>query len=133
MLTSSGSRVRRAGTIPISSKEYARRPVLPRPISMSVNSGPLLPAAVVRGLDDHLHVVRVAFLQPGAGDLDERGVLELLDGAAAAVAHAGPQAADQLVGHRGERPPVRDLALDALGDELVLAQHVVLEVAVLGV
>ena len=36
MLTSSGSRVRRAGTMPISSSEYARRPVLPRPISMSV-------------------------------------------------------------------------------------------------
>jgi hypothetical protein len=28
--------VRRAGTMPISSSEYARRPVLPRPISMSV-------------------------------------------------------------------------------------------------
>ena len=36
--TSSGSRVRRAGTIPISSSEYARRPDLPRPISTSVTA-----------------------------------------------------------------------------------------------
>ncbi len=34
-LTSSGSRVRRLGTTATSSKEYARRPRLPRPISTS--------------------------------------------------------------------------------------------------
>src|SRR3954453_1449658 len=34
--TSSGSRVRRLGTTATSSKEYARRPRLPRPISISL-------------------------------------------------------------------------------------------------
>ena len=33
---SSGSRVRREGTIAMSSKPYARRPFLPRPISISI-------------------------------------------------------------------------------------------------
>ena len=42
------------------------------------------------------------------------------------------QATDELVGDRGERAPVGDLALDALGHDLVVAGHVGLEVAVLG-
>jgi hypothetical protein len=40
-LISSGSRVRRAGTIPISSRAYARRPAFPRPISTSATGDPL--------------------------------------------------------------------------------------------
>ncbi len=36
--TSSGSRVRREGTTAMSSKEKARRPRLPRPISISVTA-----------------------------------------------------------------------------------------------
>ena len=36
MSMSSGSRVRREGTIAMSSKPYARRPFLPRPISTSM-------------------------------------------------------------------------------------------------
>src|ERR1700742_4814551 len=119
--------------MPISSSEYARRPVLPRPISMSVTVRVLLPAAVVRGLDHHLHVVRVAFLQAGPGDLDEPCLLQLGDRAGTAVPHGRAQAADELVGNRGEVATVGYLALDPLGNKLVLAQHVILEVAVLGV
>src|SRR5215470_4161444 len=88
--TSSGSRVLRAGTMPISSSEYARRPLLPRPISMSVTRSPrpsadllarsLLPAAIVRRLDRHLHVVRMTFRQAGGRDLDEPGFLQIADG-----------------------------------------------------
>src|SRR5271168_3685943 len=133
MLTSSGSRVRRAGTMPISSSEYARRPVLPRPISMSVTVLILLSAAVVGCLDGHLHVVRVALLEARPRDLNEPRVLELFDGTGAAVAHAGAQAADELVGDRGEGAAVGHLAFDSLRNQLVLAEHVVLEVAVLGV
>src|SRR5215471_18268471 len=118
--------------MPISSSAYARRPVLPRPISMSVTIY-LLPAAVVRRLDRHLHVVRVAFLQASGRDLDESGVLQLGDGARAAVSHGHAQPAYQLVGDGGERPAIGNLSLDALRDQLVLAQHVVLEVPVLGV
>src|SRR5215471_5930247 len=118
--------------MPISSSAYARRPVLPRPISMSVTIY-LLPAAVVRRLDRHLHVVRVAFLQASGRDLDESGVLQLGDGARAAVSHGHAQPAYQLVGDGGERPAIGNLSLDTLRDQLVLAQHVVLEVPVLGV
>src|SRR3954449_9648009 len=40
MSMSSGSRVRREGTIAMSSKPYARRPFLPRPISTSIEAHP---------------------------------------------------------------------------------------------
>src|SRR6185312_13872275 len=111
--TSSGSRVRRAGTMPISASEYALRPVLPRPISTSVTG--FRPC------------------QAGRGDLDEPGLLQVGDGPCAAVAHGRAQPADELAGHRGQRAAVGHLPLDALRHQLVLAQHVILEVAVLGV
>ena len=75
----------------------------------------------------------MALGQAGRGDLDEPRLLQVGDGPRAAVAHRRAHPADQLAGHRGQRAAVRYLALDALGHELVLAQHVVLEVAVLGV
>src|SRR6202020_2158654 len=115
--TSSGCRVRRDGTMPISSSAYARRPVLPRPISTCVMSGP--PSHVVRRLADHLYVVRMALGQPGRGDLGEPRLLQVGDGGRAAVAHGGPQAAGELVGDGGQRPPERHLGLDALGYQLV--------------
>src|SRR3954453_7654473 len=81
--TSSGSRVRRLGPIAISSNPYASRPRLPRPVSISLKEFPadgasavglsarsFSTAGVVRGLDGHLHVVRVALLQPGGRDPD---------------------------------------------------------------
>ena len=48
--------------------------------------------------------------------------------AAAAVAHAGAQAADELVDHRGDAALVRDAALDAFGHELLGAVAVGVEV-----
>src|SRR3990170_1841641 len=87
---------------------------------------------VVRGfLGDH-HVVRVALTEAGRGDLDEPAAgLQLLDGAGTAVAHGLAQPADELVQHVGQRPLVRDAALDALGHELAALDRA-LEVPVLG-
>src|SRR5699024_10247951 len=49
---------------------------------------------VVRGLDGHLDIVRVAFLQPGRGEADELALgLEIIDGARADVEHRLPQTA----------------------------------------
>src|SRR5215472_1895207 len=123
--------------MPISSSEYARRPVLPRPISIWVTRTVCQQsagwAAVVRGLRHHLHMMRVALDEASAGDLDEPGLLQIGDRPGAAIPHGRPQAAVKLADHGGYRPPVRDPALDALRHELVLTQHVVLEVPVLGV
>src|SRR5215467_4985506 len=122
--------------MPISSSVYALRPVLPRPISTSATLNVplgLFPAAVVRRLNRHLHVMRVAFGEPRGGDLNEPGILQVADGAGAAVPHGHAQPADELVGDGGERAAVGDLPLDPLRDQLVFTQHVVLEVPVLGV
>src|SRR4051794_5491783 len=144
----------------MSSKAYACRPRLARPISISViwflpgSTGSA--AGVVRRLDRHLDVVRVRLLQPGGSDAHERAlVLELLHRPRTAVPHRLAQTADQLVGDGGQRSTVRHLTLDALGDQLVgdggqrstvrhltldalgdqllVAADVALEVAVLGV
>src|SRR4051812_26474563 len=122
----------------MSSKAYACRPRLARPISISViwflpgSTGSA--AGVVRRLDRHLDVVRVRLLQPGGGDAHERAlVLELLHRPRTAVPHRLAQTADQLVGDGGQRSAVRHLTLDALGDQLLVAADVALEVAVLGV
>src|SRR6478672_3420068 len=86
-------------------------------------------AGVVRGLDGHLHAVRVALLERGGGDPHEAALLlQLGDGARADVEHRLVEAADELVGDRGERAAVGDLALDALGDDLVVAGDLGLEV-----
>src|SRR5580700_1080549 len=129
--------------MPISSSAYARRPLLPRPISTTVTSypprprkpvpGSVPPAAVVGRLGHHLNVVRMALDQPCPGDLREPGLLEIGDRPRPAVAHRGPQTAHELIRDRGQRAAERYLRLDALGHQFVLAQHVVLEVAVLGV
>ena len=61
-------------------------------------------------------------LSPADEMLHEAGPrLQVLDGAAAAVAHARAQAAHELLDHGGERPLVGDHALDALGHQLVAA------------
>ena len=44
--------------------------------------------------------------------------LEFFDGGAAEIAHAGAEAADELVDHGFEGAAVGDAAFDALGDEL---------------
>ena len=61
----------------------------------------------------------VALAQPRAGDADERAGAHLLDRGVAGVAHGRAQAADQLVQDRADRALVGDLALDALGHELL--------------
>src|SRR5689334_18928000 len=94
-------------------------------------SGSLL---VVRRLHDDLHVVRVRLLETRRGDAHELAArLELLDGARADVEHRLTESSDELISDGGERPAIRDLAFDALGDELVVAGDVGLEVAVLGI
>src|SRR5829696_5045219 len=136
--TSSTSLVRREGTTATSSRWYARRAFFPMPIStMSrtkrilsrrLSDGFALSAVVVRRLDRHLDVVRVALLEPGRRDLHEPPALvQLGDGARAGVPHGGAQPADELVRDRRQRPPERHLTLDALGHELVVGQDVVLE------
>src|SRR5688572_9674977 len=80
-------------------------------------------------LRDH-HVVRVTLAHAGGADLQEaRLSAEILQRAAAAVAHACFQSADQLMDVEREAALVRDAALDALGHELHVGL-VALEVAV---
>src|SRR5882762_6878526 len=73
-------------------------------------------------------------LQAGRRDPDQLApLLQLGDAVRTGEAHAGLQAADELVGHRRERAPVGHLALDALRHELVVVGDVLQPVAVLGV
>src|SRR4051812_45330549 len=136
----------------MSSKAYASRPRLPRPISISLMPT-ILPdlrwsacsgqaaavsqrsaGGVVGCLDRHLHVVRVALLEPGRRDPDQlAAALEVGDRGGACEAHAGAETADELVGDRCERAAVGDLTLDPLRDQLVVGEHVLLGVAVLAV
>src|SRR3954464_6933925 len=81
--TPSTSRVRRLGTIAMSSRWYPRWAVLPRPISTTSRMMSCLSVlarggrkagstgVVVGGLDGHLDVVRVALLQTRSGNPDE--------------------------------------------------------------
>src|SRR5258708_559271 len=78
-----------------------------------------------------MDVVRIALGQARAGDLGEPCLLQLRDGPRAADPHGRPQTPGQLVGHRAQRSAVGHPALDALRHQLVLAEHVVLEVPVL--
>src|ERR1044071_5760995 len=88
--------------------------------------------AVVRGLLRDDDVVDVRLLEAGGADADEaRLLLKLFDGAAARVAHAGAQAADELSHHVGQSALVGDAPLDAFGDELRLDVGRLLRVAVL--
>src|SRR5262249_53538955 len=93
--------------------------------------------AVVRRFFGDDDVVHVAFAHARGGGAKELGVALQGGGVPApAVAHAGAQAADELMDHRGDAALVRDAPLDALGDQLVrgVARRVeielVLEVAI---
>ena len=66
-----------------------------------------LSTTVVRRVLRDRDVVRMALAQAGAGDADEARLLHRLDRRRAAVAHRLPQAADELVDDRRERPLVR--------------------------
>src|SRR6267378_8627020 len=76
-------------------------------------------------------VVNMRLTHAGAGDLDDFGPrAHLLDGPAAAIAHAGPHAAGQLI-HDGQHAAlVRNHPLDSLGHQLVGVGLVILEIAV---
>src|SRR6266853_4839417 len=89
------------------------------PITQLLNYG-LLRSVIRRFLRDR-DVVHVALAEPGGGDANHlRVALQVRDVLAAAVAHPGTQAADQLVNHRGDAAFVRDAALDAFGDQLLM-------------
>src|SRR5690606_14220891 len=91
---------------------------------------PLL-QVVVRRLAGDDHVVRVRLAEPGVADADEAGAgPQRLEVAAAAVAHAAPQTADELEDHIGDRALVGDPPLDPLRHQLAGVFHVALEVAV---
>src|SRR4051794_12298733 len=90
-------------------------------------------SAVIGGVLRDRDVVRVRLAQPRTGDADEARLLHRLDRRRAAVAHRLAQAADNLMQHAGERPLVRDAALDPFGDELLDILDVALEIAVLRV
>src|SRR5690349_20007662 len=85
--------------------------------------------AVVRRLLGDDDVVDGALAEPAGGDANEARVLpQLLDGAAAGVPHAAPDAAEHLVHVHRQAALVRDAALHALGDELLLLLDIALEV-----
>src|SRR5436190_15251367 len=87
--------------------------------------------AVVRRLFRDRDVVHVALAHAGARHANELGLaLHVRDGAAADIAHARAEAADQLVHDAAQRPAVRDASLDAFGHELVDVGRV-LEIAIL--
>ena len=76
-----------------------------------------------------MNIVRMAFLQARASDLHELSLrVKLLNGAAAGIAHAGPQAADHLEHGIGQSALIRHPALYALGNQFFV---VALEIAVL--
>lgn len=67
-----------------------------------VRGCPLLQPVVRSFLRDN-HVMHVTFAQPGGGYAHEpRALAQFLDGRAAAIAHAGPQSAHQLINQLGE-------------------------------
>ena len=74
---------------------------------------------VVRGFAGDDHVVDVGFAQAGVGDADEARFLWSSSMVAQPqIAHAGAQAADELVDHGFERPAIGHAAFDAFGNEL---------------
>jgi hypothetical protein len=86
------------------------------------SSSGLRPAGVVGGVGDNRDVVRVASPEPCGGDLDELGVLQGGDGGGAGEAHAGAQAAGELVDDLVQGAAVAGASLDALGDELAFGE-----------
>src|SRR6202034_247042 len=62
------------------------------------------------------HVVYVALAEAGTGDANEAGaLLQLFDGGAAEIAHAGAEGADPLIDHRLQRSAGGNAAFDAFG------------------
>src|SRR5437016_13959199 len=92
---------------------------------------PKLPNLVVGSFLRDGEVVRVALAEPCLGDADEAGLgTQLFDGGDAAVAHAGPETAHELIDHVRDLPLVGNARLDSFGHELLQILHAFLEVAV---
>ena len=78
-----------------------------------------------------MNIVRMALPQPCAGDPDKLGLLmKVGDGVAAAVSHAGADAADELVDRFAERTLERHARHDPFGNEFVDVDLAFLEIAV---
>src|SRR6185436_11999647 len=76
-------------------------------------------------------VVRVAFDDAGRGDADKPSIVpQGLNCGCSTVAHARPDAADELIGHFGEASAVRNPSLDALRHQLVALGFVTLTISV---
>src|SRR6266702_3113349 len=74
----------------------------------------------------------VRFFEPGAGNTDKAPlVLQLLDGCATGISHAGPESSEQLVNIGRERSTHRHHPFDPLRDQLDVLTDIGLEIAVL--
>src|SRR5207245_5600648 len=124
----SPSRASCTALIPLSRKRRTGTPRMIRATSRGFNASGL--DAVVRSFLRHLHVVHVALAQTGCGDPHElRLRAQLVDAAAAGVAHPAAQAAHQLEDVHRQGTLVGNAPFDPLRDQLHLFR-VVLEVAV---
>ena len=74
--------------------------------------------------------MRVAFVHARCGDFDEAGVVELLDGVRACIAHASAESADHLIDHFREASLVRNASDDAFRHEFLDVVFHILEVTV---
>src|SRR5690349_20759501 len=87
---------------------------------------------VIRRFFRDRDVVWMAFGHARGADSGESRVLpQQLDVLRAAIAHAGTQAADELIDKISQRPTIRYAAFDAFGDELARRFDTRLPVAVL--
>ena len=86
---------------------------------------------VVGGFDNHLDVVGVRFFEACRRNPDKfPTLLELVNRGCPGVEHRLTQTPQELIHHGAQRPAIGNLALNALGDELLVARDIRLEVAV---
>src|SRR3546814_3352322 len=84
-------------------------------------SAPVSTRRIIRRLARDRNIVDMAFAQPGAGDLDEfRALAQVLEGAAAGIAHRRLHATDKLAAHILRRLLARHLPLAPFGNQLHL-------------
>src|ERR1700724_1689034 len=94
-----------------------------------VFEGPLLKTplfkTIVGGFFSDDDVVHVALAQTGRRDADALGPFaQLLNGATAAVAHAGAQAAHELIHQIGQYALIGHPAFDAFGNQFAARGHI---------
>ncbi len=104
----------------------ARQPAAPYPNRLPT-------PRVIRRLNSHSDVMRMTLLQPSRSNLHELSPLQVRNRLRPRLTHSRPQTPHQLVNNLIHRPPERHPPLDPLGHQLVLGQHIVLEVPILGV